>query len=709
MFNKTLINFRPFFFLAVSLTLGIGAGYSFYFNDIILGAVISLVFLLFNAFVILFSGGKLKAKLFFAIVFLLAFVFGGGAFCLQVDDFANVNLDNHYYTVSGKVTSSRQTDYGQSLTVEKVSIQGDRTGKLEYGINLLVYGESAFDIGDIVQFESRLYDVGVEYEDRLSSTNIERKIKYTATVDADDIKKTNTDISLFEGVNIYIRNSINAGMEQKEGGVAIGLLLGDTDLMNGEVITAYRSAGVAHIFAVSGLHIGFLATALNFLFNKLRANRLFKAIFITLVLFFYSGVCGFSASSLRASVMCAVMLFSSIKGNRYDGLSSIGIAGTIILVFSPINLFCMGFQLSFVVATGIILLSLPLSRLLSFLPKKLADSLGVVLSAQAVGIPVCLYSFNQFSTIAILANLIFVPVVGAIFILLFLTAIIGGLGISNITLFLPNYAFKAINAVITVIDYQSFIVGGFTFGIFAIFYYLALILPCGLINLKSVTKAVASLICVGVCIIGTVVVNYQESLVSKAYVVGDEKICATVIKNQGENIMIISDAEKVFSLSRFNRLLNDGVQSIDSVLFTKSVEDIPAVLTRLNQVFELKEVFYYGEGDIATEQIITKVFGLSARAYKSGERLGALTDCSYSLNGYAVEFVINKKQIAVVSEFGSSFNGYKGLEGDYSYMVATDYVEFIYNEYKPKEFISYREMGQYKDAYSAGTVTLKLE
>ncbi len=710
MFNKPLINFRPFFFLAVSISLGIGAGFLFYYEKILWGILVTVIFLLFTAFIILFSTGNLKPKLYFGIAFILIFSFGLGSFYLQVSRYDSADLEGHYYAVMGKVTNSVETEHGQRLTLENVSIEGDRTGKLKYGVNVLVYGDSLFEMGEIVYFKTELQDINSQYEGRFNATNIERGIKYTATVEHDEITAVDIDFSVYESVNIYIRNSIKAGMEENQAAVAIGMLLGSTEEIGENALTSYRSAGVAHIFAVSGLHVGFLATALNFLFNKIRLNKLAKAVIITMVLFFYSGVCGFSASSVRASVMCAVLLFSSVKGSCYDGLSSVGLAGTLLLFNSPIHMFCVGFQLSFVVVIGIILLSPAISRLLSFIPKKLADSLGTVVSAQLVGIPICLYAFKNFSTIAIIANLIFVPIVGVIFIFLFVAAIIGGLGISNVTLFVPNFILKIINILITALDYDVFIISGISIGIFAIAYYFAIVLPCGLFNFKKITKLITSLSCAVILILGTTLFSLRENDMARAYVIGDDKVCATVIKNEGENIMIVSDASKVFSLYKFKRLSQrENVTDLDYLLFTQSVKDIQPVITKLNQVFKLNKVRYYGLTDVATETVIRKAFNIDVRAINSQEKISEITDCNYDLKGYAVTCSVNGYDLVALSKFGSNYAGYKGLTGEYDYLIATDYLDFIYHEYKAQQFISYLSSEKYKNAVEYGTISLELK
>ena len=82
--------------------------------------------------------------------------------------------------------------------------------------------------------------------------------------------------------------------------------------------------------------------------------------------------------------------FATLVGLKYDGISAVFAAAFTILVFSPAQLFCVGFQLSFAVVLSIIILFVPLKKLLKFLPDKIAAPLAVSFSAEVGGIPVLL-------------------------------------------------------------------------------------------------------------------------------------------------------------------------------------------------------------------------------------------------------------------------------------------------------------------------------
>lgn len=703
------LNFRPFVFTAVSLALGIVSASLFYMGRTTFAIIVCSVFALLLALFIFFTGNGFKKKLCFAVAFVLLFCCGLTSALGKVNDYDKADLNSHYYSVRGKVVELGQTEYGTKLVLDDLYLDDNK--QTDYKMAVYVYGETDVDIGNVISFYSLIKDNEAIYEGNLSATNIERGIKYNCSLSSDYISVVGVDKTVFDRVHLFFRDTLKKGLGEREFSTAYGLLIGNTEDMDYELITSYRLSGVAHIFAVSGLHIGFLATVLNFILNKLKVNKIAKAFLITIILLFYSGVCGFSASSIRATVMSMVMLFSSIRGRRYDGLSSVGVACTLILLYSPLQLLCVGFQLSFVVVLGIILISKPISRLFSFLPQKVANAIGVVLSAFVSGIPVQLATFGQFSLFGILANLILIPVVGILYVALFVGVLIGGaFGIEVVALFLQGYAIKLINAIITALDYKAFIVSGFVMSLFAIFYYLALVIPTGLFKMKTLAKIIASTLCAVICVVGTIVYNVSLSNKAKAYVIGSDTECATVIENDGETIMIVSVSGDIPSLSRFKRLRDkQGVTNVDKLVFTKgATSDMQVYLTRLNTVFDIEYVYYAGEQKQDEESAIRASFGIGVRACSDGESLSNTLDCKFILDGKAVEVNVNDNKMAIFSKM----NGFVGKENEkqeYSFIVMVDCVDQIVGFYQPKKCISYRNHALYPNADSTGTALIYIE
>ena len=137
------------------------------------------------------------------------------------------------------------------------------------------------------------------------------------------------------------------------------------------VYDAFRSCGIAHILALSGLHVSFVVGALN----RLTRRALPKVKFYTsiVVLFAYCAIAAFPSSLIRASVMSLCSLYAAAAGRRYDMPSGIAFSAIVILLADPTALYSIGFELSFGAVIMISLLMRPVTELLSFLPLPIAQ------------------------------------------------------------------------------------------------------------------------------------------------------------------------------------------------------------------------------------------------------------------------------------------------------------------------------------------------
>ncbi len=712
---KSFVNLRLIFFIAISLCLGIGFYGAIALFSSLSGVLVAISFvMLCSAFIILFIK-KLGTKrtLSFIGVFIIFFTLGSFLVGGQITSFENANLNSHYYQITARIDQISSTIDGEKLLLTDVNVKGNIDENLDYKISLYVEGKTYLDIGDKIYFSSKLKDKSTIYSDRVMVEDISDKVKYTANITADQIMLVHQEKTIFQHVNVFIRDSLKEGLEDNEFSIAYALLLGNDDYMDEQVLSSYRAAGVAHIFAVSGLHIGFLSMALNFVLKKCGVKTWIKAIVIIPVLFFYSGVCGFSASSIRAAIMATVMLLVSIKGERYDGLSSLSIAAIILLLINPMEMFRVGFILSFGVVLGIVVLSEPISRLLKFMPEKIASTFGTVLSAQIVGMPICLMFFGKFSVVAIIANVLFIPIVSAIFIALLFMALFGGIfGISFITLFVPNYVIKALNFLITAVDTEALMVGGFSLFGFVIFYYLAVIICSGLINLRFITKLVTSILCIVICIIGTIICNVKENNSTKLFVTGSQNVCASILSEGQTNTLIINSINpNLYSSSKLNALANkSGVKSLDAVIFCGDNYDYHAVITKINNIFDIKNVYYYGDKEELTEKVITKSFpGIRITNLYSNQSIevGKWT-IDYFTNGDGAMLSRNDQDLLFLTETDRLNIDKLTFNQVYEKVIAIDSIEWLDSLLSKGKMISYRSNAYFDDAESQGIVVLRL-
>ena len=136
---------------------------------------------------------------------------------------------------------------------------------------------------------------------------------------------------------------------------------------------------------------------LLFLLKKFRVPAVVRVPIIFVCLLFYSGVCGFSPSSVRALVMCTVVLATDAAGIGHDKLTNVSLAAIVVLTVNPVHLFSVGFQLSLAAAAGILVLGGELARLLrehTPVPRKIGSALSVSFSAQVATFPVLIDCFG---------------------------------------------------------------------------------------------------------------------------------------------------------------------------------------------------------------------------------------------------------------------------------------------------------------------------
>ena len=321
------------------------------------------------------------------------------------------------------------------------------------------------------------------------------------------------------GVFMQIRRRLKSALEKSVSSDAFALsyaiLTGETAEMNGELLENFRYGGVAHIFAVSGLHVGALFAFLTAIFRRRRLAALPRAAkfaSVAAMLLFYGAICGFSASVVRAIVMCLAFYADKLSGFKRDSLESMGKAAVLVLLVSPVSLFDAGFLLSFSAVAGILCLSPTFSRLFSaWLPERGANDIGgangakngglsklkkplqalislisVSLGATAATLPVMCRCFGYVSGVSLLLNVIVVPIVSAMFPFLLALAALAAMlpALAGAILFLPSFFLTALSLLFYMIDFSPFAIG-MTVSSAAIFaYYGACVCGSDRVNLR---------------------------------------------------------------------------------------------------------------------------------------------------------------------------------------------------------------------------------
>lgn len=267
--------------------------------------------------------------------------------------------------------------------------------------------------------------------------------------------QTNFYTNLIFKIRKYLDEIIHKTHNKQTAGLLRGLLLADRSEIDYETKQNFINAGVIHILAVSGLHVGYVLLFFIVVFG--RFNLYLRSLFIIVGIFCFMLITGVPASVFRATLMTSIIIIAFLTNRSTNLLNSIALSAVIILVIQPHQIFNPGFQLSYSAVSAIALVYPIIQREIQPMKiqneffKKVLLFIGVSLSAQIGTLPFTVAYFNKISLIALLANLIVIPLAALIVGLGIITILVGSisiwlasfLGITNN--FITALMFKVIN------------------------------------------------------------------------------------------------------------------------------------------------------------------------------------------------------------------------------------------------------------------------
>ena len=211
-------------------------------------------------------------------------------------------------------------------------------------------------------------------------------------------------------------------------GVLAALTLGDKRSLSEHTRAAYADAGAAHILALSGLHVGVIYAILAFVMRgvvRRRSMRWVCELFIVAALWAFALMVGFSASVVRAVLMCMLYIIARWVSRDTSSLNVLVLAAFAMLLIRPFYLFDVSFQLSFMAMVAILWLMPYVEAFLRSerFPRLFvypAGIIGVSLLAQLGTFPLSLYHFGTFPTYFLLTNLVVIPYMYVVLLLTFI-------------------------------------------------------------------------------------------------------------------------------------------------------------------------------------------------------------------------------------------------------------------------------------------------
>lgn len=199
-----------------------------------------------------------------------------------------------------------------------------------------------------------------------------------------------------------------------------GMTMGETDGMDGELLSALSRAGVIHMVVVSGMHLSILVGVLEKLLGRLGVGKTLTAISCMSAAASFAMLVGLSPSVVRAVVMLLVYKASKLASRRSDSLSSVGFSLLVISLAAPHWLLSRGLWLSFSSTLGIIVLSGPLTtrlksrfasqgRVVNIAVDTFLGAGAATLSAYAFSLPVMIVGMGWVSLVSPLVNVLVAP------------------------------------------------------------------------------------------------------------------------------------------------------------------------------------------------------------------------------------------------------------------------------------------------------------
>ena len=331
-------------------------------------------------------------------------------------------MEEREIRLTGKIMQkeTKKQDYGETMTVCLSDLSNDGLGG-----RLLCYlaeGQREPKLGSYIEIEGRLK----RFERASNPGQFDAALYYQISgisyrLDQAKITKTTTEYNRIGETLWQIRKHLSGilslRLPEKEAALMQTILLGEKESLDSEIKELYQRSGIAHILAISGLHVSVLGMGLYRLLRKIGVPVKGAALLSMLLLFFYGAMTGFSVSAMRAILMFGLRMLGEMLQRTYDMLTAIAAAAALLLAGQPLFLKSASFVFSFGCVLGLCVVhpALTMPAAVPQQPKRrikwqeILQRLLAPPAMMAVTLPMYLWFYYQIPPYSMLLNLLVIP------------------------------------------------------------------------------------------------------------------------------------------------------------------------------------------------------------------------------------------------------------------------------------------------------------
>ncbi|MDE7079552.1 MAG: ComEC/Rec2 family competence protein [Clostridia bacterium] len=665
---KRLFNFRIIPICLFGIVLAICAVTFCDATLAIVFCVVALVLCVAAIFVKQLQRARVKLTI-FCLIFLMAM----GVTSLTYIRVENTKLTSYGSIIEGSVSMLTDTDENGNVTsdyyiyLEDVKVDGREikgVAQTNFTNAELLQG---LKVGDRIEFEGNISPKNLCVTDSYSINAYKNKIYHyiSCAQDPNDedhvFAVVGNKVKFGDKIRLKIKSLLFTNVKSETAGFLYAMTLGDKSGLDDQIKTDFQRTGAAHIFAVSGLHVGIIAASLLWLLKKCKIKKnLTQLIIVAAVLIPFCGLCGFSTSTLRATVMTLIALGARTLMYRSDSLTNLSLAGCVILLADPLYLFDVGFLMSFFAVFGLITISAPIQKLFpKKLPRKLAGLLSATISVNVALLPIMVMSFGGQTLLSVVANLIVIPFAGIFFPIYLVALVISSiLPFMGILLTIAGAPFTIMIAIVGKLGSLETPVIYFKSGAVFIIIFIVVMLLLSKYFFASVKIKKITAVILALCLCLSIALNItrwgNENAIVYCYEDKYDSQYAFVENANGGRYLIVNGKLTDDSVSATSTFMNrKGFAKVDGIAIVGE-EPNGVIAQRLAQTLNCNDIYAFDENEFGDVSMYAKNF-----VVEEGLTLSFL-------NSGTLEIVAGKTIIRVLAQ------DYYSLDDNYDILICYD-------------------------------------